>query len=259
MSLDTLHKNLLAEWAKSANRDLQKIGELLKQIKQELTNEDTVEKLSPAAATAIHKDYFEINALYSVVSNDMKSFEKAITDVHSFYACQSEESVQKYLMYGLHLMYLLAHSELSEFHILLEQIDQSVQQINPYISTPVKIEQSLMEGAYNKVILNDKSVPSPYYVVFVKILMDTVRKEIAVCMEKSFKRLLLKDAAQMLLFESENDVNAFAQARGWKLEKDVFRFDLGQMQGETPAKHTLDTKRIALQNIFYAKQLEMIV
>lgn len=34
---------------------------------------------------------------------------------------------------------------------LLEQVDQDVQQKNPYIKTPVKLEQSLIEGAYHKV------------------------------------------------------------------------------------------------------------
>lgn len=40
---------------------------------------------------------------------------------------------------------------------------------------PVKLEQYLMEGAYNKVILNEKTIPSPFYAPFVKILMNTVR------------------------------------------------------------------------------------
>lgn len=34
---------------------------------------------------------------------------------------------------------------------LLEQIDQDIQQKNPYIKIPVKLEQSLIEGAYHKV------------------------------------------------------------------------------------------------------------
>lgn len=134
------------------------------------------------------EDYFEINALYNVLRGDMSAFEEAISDVHSFYLCQRQESTNKYLMLGLHLMYLIAANKLSDFHMvilnwliftaffqLLEQIDQSVQQKNPYIMMPVKLEQSLMEGAYNKVILNEKAIPSPYYAPFIKILMDTVR------------------------------------------------------------------------------------
>ncbi|KAH7728756.1 26S proteasome non-ATPase regulatory subunit Nin1/mts3 family protein [Aphelenchoides avenae] len=270
MSLESLHKNLLSEW-KAKRYDA--VVPILAQIKQELTNEEAISRLSPAAAQTIHSeflplvlckkyvllgDYFELNALSAVVRNDMESFGEAIEDVHSLYECGAPESTQKYLMYGLHLMHLLVKSKLSTFHILLEQIAQKTQQENAFIAYPVKLEQAIMEGAYNKVILDEKSIPSPYYAVFVTTLLDTVRNEIADCMEKSFKRLLLKDAANMLIFAKEKDLAPFADKRGWKIEKDVLRFDLVQ-QNETTSKPTLDTKRIALQSIFYAKQLEMIV
>jgi 26S proteasome regulatory subunit N12 len=57
----------------------------------------------------------------------------------------------------------------------LETVDQKLQATNPYISMPVKLEQYLMEGAYNKVVLTEKNLPSPFYMVFVKIMLDTVR------------------------------------------------------------------------------------
>ncbi|KAI6203193.1 26S proteasome non-ATPase regulatory subunit 8 [Aphelenchoides besseyi] len=256
--LEPLHKTLLSDWSKD-KKELAAVSKSLVAIKSELNNPDQLSALTNDAAATIHKDYFEINALYNVMRSDMLGFEEAIADVHSFYACQKQESTNKYLMFGLHLMYLIASNKLSDFHMLLEQIDQSVQHKNPYISMPVKLEQSLMEGAYNKVTLNEKAIPSPYYAPFIRVLMDTVRNDIATCMEKSFKQLLLKDAIQMLLFENDKELFAFAEGRNWQLEKDVFRFDIKQNQSEGAPKAALDTKRIALQNIYYAKQLEMIV
>lgn len=86
------------------------------------------------------------------------------------------------------------------------------------------------------------------------------RNDIATCMEKSFKQISLKDATQMLLFDNDKDLLQFAKGRGWHNEKDIFHFDVTQNQaGTASAKAALDTKRIALQNIYYAKQLEMIV
>lgn len=32
-----------------------------------------------------------------------------------------------------------------------------------------------MEGAYNKVLLDEKNIPTPYYSFFVSILFDTIR------------------------------------------------------------------------------------
>ncbi|KAI6241262.1 26S proteasome non-ATPase regulatory subunit 8 [Aphelenchoides fujianensis] len=256
--LEAAHKTLLAEWAKE-KKDLATIGKTLTAIKDFINQADQLSGLSADAAATIHKDYFEITALYHVLRSDMAAFEEAIADVHSFYSCQKQPSTNKHLMFGLHLMYLIASNKLSDFHMLLEQIDQQVQQKNPYISMPVKLEQSLMEGAYNKVTLNEKAIPSPYYAPFIRVLMDTVRSDIATCMEKGFKQILLKDAIQMLLFENEAELFRFAEGRSWQLEKDTYRFDLKQNAAEGQPKAALDTNRIALQNIYYAKQLEMIV
>jgi len=256
-SLEPLHKALLDEWKKEKNLDA--ISKALTNLKTGLNNFETLSSLSADSAAVIHKDYFEINALYNVARGDMQAFEEAISDVHAFYQCQQQESTNKYLMLGLHLMYLIAANKLSDFHMLLEQIDQSVQKKNPYISMPVKLEQYLMEGAYNKVVLNEKSIPSPYYLPFVKILMDTVRRDIATCVEKSFKQILLKDATQMLLFDNDKDLLAFSKARGWHNDKDIFHFDRIQSQIDGTPRASLDTKRIAIQNLYYAKQLEMIV
>uniref|UniRef100_A0A915DAJ5 CSN8/PSMD8/EIF3K domain-containing protein n=1 Tax=Ditylenchus dipsaci TaxID=166011 RepID=A0A915DAJ5_9BILA len=241
--IEAAHKSLLSEWAKE-NRNLASVKQKLAQIELELKNPSTLNALNAMAATTIHKDYFEISALYNALSADLNGFQEAIAKVHCFYESQFGESSSnnKYLMYGLHLMYLLATNKLSDFHMLLEQIDQTIQQSNPYISTPVKLEECLMEGPTTK--LMEKTIPSPFYAVFIKILMDTVRNEIASCMEKSYERLLVKDAS-------------------W-LEIGQERVRLRQPIKEHPQsavtiRAQLDTQRITKQNLFYAKQLEMII
>ena len=240
-----------------------------------LLTDEVISKLAPVASAVIHRDYFEISALFAILKKDLDGFEKAIVDVQSFYTSQTNDSTNKYLMTGLHLMFLLVKDKLSEFHMvgfsifvcyftqiffqLIEQIDQNVQQTNPYIVTPVKLEQYLMEGAYNKVVLNEKTIPSPYYAMFIRILTDTVRGDIAICIEKSYKRILIKDAIQMLLYDNAEEALSFADKRGWKREKEMFSFEALQATTEGPPKAHLDTERIAKQAIYYAKQLEMIV
>uniref|UniRef100_A0A915BDT8 26S proteasome non-ATPase regulatory subunit 8 n=1 Tax=Parascaris univalens TaxID=6257 RepID=A0A915BDT8_PARUN len=258
--LDVIHRKLLDEWKKENKRDLKLVGEILQNAKNAMNNVESLRGLSDAALVTIHRDLFEIDALYAVLRADFNGFHEAITVVLNFYESYSSggESPNKYLMIGLDLMYLLATNHLAEFHMLLEQVEQSVQQSNPYISTPVKLEQSLIEGVYNKVVLTEGTIPSPYYAVFIRILMDTVRGEIATCIERAFKRVSLKDATQLLLFNNESEVVPFTSKRGWKIENNVFLFDIEKPVEPMPKAH-LDTSRIAKQTIFYAKQLEMIV
>uniref|UniRef100_A0A914D762 26S proteasome non-ATPase regulatory subunit 8 n=1 Tax=Acrobeloides nanus TaxID=290746 RepID=A0A914D762_9BILA len=249
-----LHGNLLNSLK---NKDNTTIGKVLADLKQALSQPNETTGLKEEQLSEILQDYFEATALSSVMRNDMDGFKEAIADVHSFYGTQTKESAKKYLMIGLHLMYLLVTNRLADFHMLLEQVDQSVQQKDPYIFTPVQLEQSLNEGAYNKVILNEKNLPSPYYSIFVQILMDTVRNEISLCLEKSYKSLSIKDAARMLLYENEKDLMTFAQQKHWRLANKEFIF--GSELPDAASRNTLDTVRLAKQNIFYAKQLEMIV
>lgn len=130
-SLESLHKTLLDEWKKNNNLDA--VWKALTSLKAELNNNEALSSLQLEAASTIHsestfqffnffcwilEDYFEINALYNVVRADMAAFEEAISDVHSFYQCQQHESTNKYLMFGLHLMYLIAANKLSDFHMV---------------------------------------------------------------------------------------------------------------------------------------------
>lgn len=154
---------------------------------------------------------YEISVLLAILKHDFESFDDYINQVHTYYTMVPKNAENKHLMTGLHLMFFLASNRLSDFHMLLETIPQRVQNNNAYITTPVRIEQSLMEGAYNKVVLTEKNIPSPYYAVFVQIMLDTIRREIASSIEKSFKVLTAKDATIMLLFDNDQQMQKYAQ------------------------------------------------
>ena len=55
---------------------------------------------------------------------------------------------------------------------------------NIYIKHPVSLEQYIMEGSYNKVLSLKGNVPAESYNYFFDILLNTVREEIASCVEK---------------------------------------------------------------------------
>ena len=55
---------------------------------------------------------------------------------------------------------------------------------NVYIKHPVSLEQYIMEGSYNKVLSLKGNVPAESYNYFFDILLNTVREEIASCLEK---------------------------------------------------------------------------
>ncbi|KAM3723389.1 26S proteasome non-ATPase regulatory subunit [Dirofilaria immitis] len=254
-------RKLVAEWNKEP-KNLRAIGNRLERIKALMNNRNALRGLSDQALLMIHRDVFEIDALCAILRSDLDSFREAITVLISFYNCygSSEEWPNKWLMIGLDLMFLLATNQHNQFHMLLEQIDQDTQQKNPYIKIPVKLEQSLIEGAYDKIMLTEKNIPSPYYALFIRISMDTVRDEIALCLERAFLKISQQDAARLLLFNDVNEMTSFAEKRDWKSNMCscgvMYVFDHAH---QTCSEPQIDTKRIIKQAIFYAKQLEMIV
>ena len=64
---------------------------------------------------------------------------------------------------------------MAEFHTELERLPYREIQNNVYIKHPVNLEQYIMEGSYNKVILAKGNVPAESFKFFMEILLDTVR------------------------------------------------------------------------------------
>lgn len=68
-----------------------------------------------------------------------------------------------------------------------------------------------MEGSYNKIFSAKGKGPSPTYNVFMDTLLDTVRDEIGACLESSYDKISIKEAARRLNFKTEKEVLAFAE------------------------------------------------
>lgn len=128
--IEFLHKNLLCEWAKP-NHDLTVIEKQLPQIETELCNLEALNKLSNEAVNTIHsrifwtflkslfiEDFYEISVLYHVLLKNLGGFEEAMAKIHCFYENLETESSNKYLIYGLHLLYFLATNQISQFHMV---------------------------------------------------------------------------------------------------------------------------------------------
>lgn len=255
------YEQIKTEWGKS-KQDLKKCGALLDQIKVALT------KLSflPTGDSGVSKkelimarDVLEIAVAYSVITKDIPAFERYMAQLKCYYFDYNNEigeSDKKYQLLGLLLLFLLSQNRVSEFHTELELLPQEIIHKNEFIRHPLALEQYLMEGSYNKIFLAKGNVPSPNYNVFMDILLDTVRGEIAACLESSYDKISLKDAARRLNFKTEKEVTAFGAKKNWTLGADgSYHF----ANKEAKPKEPLPSLELAEQAIFYARELEMIV
>jgi len=198
---------------------LEKCRDMMNKLKLESAKlsfpSSTVNSDNEKQQLTLSREILEYGALLSVQLKDIPSFERYFAQVKPYYYDFSHKippSSRQYMIIGLNLLLLLAKTKLDEFHTELELIPSDKQQ-DLYIKHSVQIEQSMMEGTYNKVLKAKNSVPAPSYSYFMDILMDTVRNEIADCIAKAYNHLSLADAQKLLGFKALDEVKSYAKEK----------------------------------------------
>ena len=129
----------------------------------------------------------ELGALISIKLKDTEAFTRYYQQLQPFYALPTErwgsqssrrQSNQSKVT-GLYLLLLLSVGDYAGFHTVLEGLEMSSgkEQIDQdeFIQYPVRLEQALMEGSYDKVWSETKGerVPSEEYGVFSEVSTTT--------------------------------------------------------------------------------------
>lgn len=116
-----------------------------------------------------------------------------------------------------------------------------------------------MEGSYNKVFLAKNQIPSPYYMLFIDVLLNTIRIEIASCLEAAFDSVRIVDAARLLFLNNADDLKNFCSGRQWIMDGNGKSISFNKPQIADVLTAKVASKQIASQIIEYALELEKIV
>uniref|UniRef100_A0A6I8Q434 26S proteasome non-ATPase regulatory subunit 8 n=1 Tax=Xenopus tropicalis TaxID=8364 RepID=A0A6I8Q434_XENTR len=260
--LAAMYEQLKAEWAKK-NPNLSKCGDVLGKLKLALLEQNflpTTDVKLTKQQLILARDILEIGAQWSILKKDIPSFERYMAQLKCYYFDYKDElpeSAYKHQLLGLNLLFLLSQNRVADFHTELERLPAKDIQTNVYIKHPVSLEQYLMEGSYNKVFLAKGNIPAESYTFFIDILLDTIRDEIADCIEKAYGKILFNEATRILFFNTPKKMTEYAKKRGWVLgPNNNFSFS---SQQQNPEEVTIPSTELAKQVIEYARQLEMIV
>ncbi|XVE90495.1 hypothetical protein DITRI_Ditri20bG0082200 [Diplodiscus trichospermus] len=193
--------------------DYDTCNNLLSQLKVLLTKFRSLPPLFENTPNAVNelllaREIYELAVVLSVKSEDQDAFERDFFQLKPYYTDAGSRlppSSQEYPILGLNLLRLLVQNRIAEFHTELELLSASALE-NPCIKHAVELEQSFMEGAYNRVLSARQTAPHETYVYFMDLLAKTVRDEIAGCSEKAYDYLSINDARQMLLFSSDQEL-----------------------------------------------------
>lgn len=263
ISLDQATATLNQLSAKVQQGDAEGGNDVLAEMKILMLDFPSTNEYNTIAAEAL-----EMGVLLSVANEDLDAFARNVSQLKAYYSLLSNTSTpppptkQKCQIIGLNLMYLLVENNLSEFHSELEFISHdTIQSSSPYITFPINIERQLMVGSYDEVLQAFKqNIPDNSYQFFIDNLLQTVRDSIADCVEVSYKSLKMKDAADIMKFDSLADLVEYVKEcrDDWIMDEGKGELCFQLADGAAKASD-IPSKKLIAQTLSYATELERIV
>ncbi|KAF2313482.1 hypothetical protein GH714_011203 [Hevea brasiliensis] len=237
--------------AACAREDVDTCCNVLSKLKVLLTGFSSLPPLFEDTPKAIHeltlaRDIYEHAVLLSVKIGDQDAFERDFFQLKPYYTDARPQPLET-----------LVQNRIAEFHTELELLSSTALE-NPCIKHAVELEQSFMEGAYNRVLSAKQTVPCKTYDYFMDLLAKTVRDEIAGCSEKAYGYLSVSDARQMLLFSSDNELLQYIKEEHpeWEIKTGQVIF---QKAKESASCKEIPSLQLINQTLSYARELERIV
>lgn len=147
---------------------------------------------------------------------------------------------------------------MADFHTELELLPPNCLQNDIFINYPLLLEQCLMEGSYNKIFNAKLTVPSQTYSFFMDLLLETIRGEIAGCLESAYKLMPVKEVTKKLHMPTQKAAVEYGVGvKKWKLRKREFIFDENYKVAKE--QEVIPSKDFTENVLGFARELEMIV
>ncbi|ORY13299.1 DNA replication and checkpoint protein-domain-containing protein [Clohesyomyces aquaticus] len=276
-----------------ANMAENELRELIKQLHQTLQShkyQQSTSLLSRAKVALLHmkalipsetstrtqlalaRETLELGAIISIRLKDPVAFTRYFQQLQPFYSLPAnklpKDGGNSSKITGLYLLLLLSDGDYAGFHTLLETLEVEAAHAggkgleeDVFIQYPIRLEQALMEGSYDKVWVETKSerVPSEEFALFSEVLIGTIRKEIASCSEKAYPSIPISDAKSLLFLESEGSVVSFAKECGWIVKDSRIYFPAQEDEYSTSKDILVTSGQIIENTLGYARELETIV
>jgi hypothetical protein len=175
-ALQHLHQSLQSKNYQHATTLLSKAKMALLQLNALIPQEKTPKKQLQAA-----RETLELGAIISIRLKDTVSFTRYFQQLQPFYSLPAaslpKDGSQASKVTGLYLLLLLSEGDYAGFHTLLETLEVAAAQEgkgleeDQFVQYPIRLEQALMEGSYDRVWGETKSerVPSEEFGMFSEV------------------------------------------------------------------------------------------
>lgn len=255
--------------------------DLLLKLKKQMIMMDTLPPINASGPTAQRdrinaREVYENAVLHAINCGDKDEFQRYMSCLRPYYLSEGTNASSiragaectKETFLGLKLLYLLVENRLSEFHSEIELLTEA-ELSHRQIAFCTQIEQHVMVGAYEQVMESARNAPCRHYSFFLSSLMETVRINVAECIQAAYKSLTLRAAMQLMMFNVQDGAAAaealsFIQksfphwtvVRGADADSTTIEFT---PKVASTASEEIPSHKIMHQVLTYAAELERIV
>ncbi|XP_063933108.1 26S proteasome non-ATPase regulatory subunit 8-like [Zophobas morio] len=206
--------------------DLERCGLLLRELNIDFLDKTFLPIVDETKLTELHlaRDVLECGAIWCILKEDHQCFNRYMAQLKHFYFDLKQHlptSPRQYEIIGAHLLNLLSQNRVPDFHSELELLDCASLHNNRFLAYPVLLEQYIVEGRTNKAFFEAcQNPPTPYYAFFSRILENTTRRNMAVCIEMSFTCIPKEDVKRIFFTDDDQFIEELVAERHWILEKE---------------------------------------
>eukprot|EP01105_Mastigella_eilhardi_P014788 TRINITY_DN3372_c0_g1_i2.p1 TRINITY_DN3372_c0_g1~~TRINITY_DN3372_c0_g1_i2.p1 ORF type:complete len:293 (-),score=125.11 TRINITY_DN3372_c0_g1_i2:81-932(-) len=207
------------------------------------------------------RELLEHACMLSIALRDIPAFARYFVQLRPFYFDYRNEipvSEREHMLLGLNLLRLLAQNNIAKFHMELECLPLEVHNVR-YIKFPMELEQYMMEGSYNKVLQARDHVPSDKCNLFMDILSETVRNDIASCSQVAYQKISVPVAKQFLRLEDDASFFDYCAKRKWTVNHDTNEIIFQASDAAAGKVTDVPSFQLIKEMLSYAKELERIV
>lgn len=212
-----------------------------------------------AGARVVGLKTLEYAVLLAVRQNDAAGFQRNMAQLKAYYASPvlAAKTDKRRMILGLHLLFLVVENRLAEFHSEMELLNDADRTCGE-VEFASGLERALVVGTYDAVLAARTSMPAPeHYAPLMARLTDTVRETIADCAAAAYDSLGAAALREMLMLQSDADLDAFVAAYHpeWMLKDGRMTFG----EAPQPKAQQIPATRLIEENCTYATELDRIV
>ena len=181
----------------------------------------------------------ETGAYLFLLLENIDGFVSCFSVLKSGYYSHESKSQNTYKLVGIEMLRCLAIHNHIRFGEIMEELPYDVLMNNKDVGIAIILSQHISEGNFGQAIRLCSSLTNQEYVHLGKMLIYSIREEMATCFESAYPSLNTSETQKMLFYPTDLEFQSLVSKHAWKIEHNSIVFkNPSEVNTEPQAKIT---------------------